>query len=309
MKLKARLFQQLRKRGFRGRVAKIGRLADLQEDIESRYREGLLDETLYRRNLAAFVFSPPESLAEAASLIVVAVGQPQIQFTFSWNGEGIPLIVPPTYLHWRETDRQVEHDLMEVLGPEGYRVAQAALPKKLLAVRGGLATYGRNNITYVAGMGSFHRLVAFTSDFPCQQDEWREPRMMERCNRCLACRRNCPTGAISPERFLLHAERCITFHNEEPSDVPFPTWVDPSWHNCLVGCLRCQGVCPENQRFLTRVEDGAHFSSKETALLMEGAPLDQLPAATVKKLEQWDLVDLLDILPRNLSVLLGRTEM
>lgn len=286
----------------------VERLGDLQEDIESLHREGLLDEGFHRKHLTRFAFSPPESLPEAQSLIVVAVEQPQIQFTFTWNGERMPLIVPPTYLHWRETDGQVEDVLVEVLEPEGYGVAQANLPKKLLAVRSGLATYGRNNITYVAGMGSFHRLVALTSDLPCQQDEWRAPRMMERCNRCLACLRNCPTGAISDGRFLLHAERCITLHNEEPSDVAFPVWFDPSWHNCLVGCLRCQRGCPENKRFLDRVEEGAEFSSEETALLVEGAPLDQLPAAMVEKLKQWDLVDLLNILPRNLRVLLERLE-
>jgi epoxyqueuosine reductase len=284
------------------------RLGDLQEDIESLHREGLLDEAFYHKHLTGFAFRPPESLPEAQSLIVVAVKQPQIQFTFTWNGERIPLMVPPTYLHWRETDGQVEDVLMKVLEPEGYRVAQAVLPKKLLAVRSGLATYGRSNITYVAGMGSFHRLVAFVSDFPCLQDEWQPPRMMERCSRCLACLRNCPTGAISGERFLLHAERCISLHNEEPSDVPFPVWFDSSWHNCLVGCLRCQRVCPENRLFLDRIEEGAEFSSEETALLMEGAPLDQLPAAMVQKLKQWDLVDLLDILPRNLKVLLERLE-
>ena len=46
----------------------------------------------------------------------------------------------------------------------------------------------------------------------------------------------------------------------------------------------------------------AEFSSEETALILEGAPLAQLPATTVKKLEQWDLANLLGILPRNLKV-------
>ncbi len=308
LKLKAKLFQQLEERGYRGRVVTIQRLHDLQEEIETRYREGLLNEAFFRKHLTGFVFSPPESLPEARSLIVVAVGQPQIRFTFTWNGKRIPLIVPPTYLYWRETDKQVEDILAEILEPEGYRVAQAVLPKKLLAVRGGLAAYGKNNIAYVAGMGSFHRLVVFYSDLPCQQDDWQEPRMMERCQSCSACLRNCPTGAISTERFLLRAERCITFHNEEPGDVPFPEWLDPSWHNCLVGCLYCQRVCPENREFLAWIEEGVEFSLEESLLLLEGVPLNQLSVATVKKLEQSDIVDLVDILPRNLKVFFERME-
>jgi epoxyqueuosine reductase len=261
---------------------------------------------VFRRWLADFVFSPPGSLPEARSLIVVAVPDPQVCFTFTWNEKRIPLIVPPTYLHWRRVHQQAEDDLAEILEPQGYRVARAALPKKLLAARSGLAAYGKNNIAYVPGMGSFHRLVAFYSDFPCQQDDWQEPKMMERCEKCVACLRHCPTGAIAAERFLLRVERCITFHNEKPSDVPFPGWLDASWHNCLVGCLHCQSICPENRDFLAWVEEGAEFSSEETSLLVEGIPLDQLPAATVEKLGQSDLVDLLDVLPRNLRVLLAR---
>jgi len=54
------------------------------------------------------------------------------------------------------------------------------------------------------------------------------------------------------------------------------------------------------------VEDGAKFSSEETTLLVEGVPLAQLPAAMIRKLEQSDLAGLLDVLPRNLRVLLER---
>jgi len=66
----------------------------------------------------------------------------------------------------------------------------------------------------------------------------------------------------------------------------------------------CQRVCPENKEFLAWIEEGAEFSQEETALLLEGIALDKLPAALVEKLARWDLVDLLDILPRNLGVLL-----
>jgi epoxyqueuosine reductase len=308
VELAAELLKKLEGTGRQGRVVTIQRLHDLQEDIESQHRAGLLDEAFSQKYLPQFVYTPPESLPEATSLIVVAVPQPQVRFAFAWNGRRIALIVPPTYLHWRETDKQVEELLAQILAPGGYRVAQASLPKKLLAVRSGLAAYGRNNVTYVDGMGSFHRLVAFYSDLPCQQDVWHESRMMGTCERCSACRRSCPTGAISAGRFLLHAERCITYHNEKPSDVPFPLRFDPAWHNCLVGCLHCQRACPENRGVLGWVEEGAEFSSDETGLVLRGAPIDELPAAMVRKLETWDLIDLMDVLPRNLRAVFESTE-
>jgi epoxyqueuosine reductase len=160
----------------------------------------------------------------------------------------------------------------------------------------------------VAGLGSFHRPAAFYSDLPCDEDApWQPVRMLERCTDCRACLRRCPTGAIVEERFLLHAERCIVYHNEKPGAVPFPDWLKPAWHNCLVGCMHCQAICPENKAVVGWVEDGPAFSAEETALLMAGTPPDQLPAALAHKLREGDLLDMLDILPRNMKALFERT--
>ena len=320
IKMSEELFSQLEEWGYDGRVVAIQHLGDLQEEIEGRYRQGLFDEEFYQEWLTGFAFGPPDSLPEARSMIIVAVPQPQTRVTFTWacpersrrDREPVRLIIPPTYFE-QKTQKRVREFLARVLEPAGYRVAEAALPKKLLAVRSGLAAYGKNNISYVPGMGSFFGLVAVYSDLPAQEDNWREPQVMESCQSCSACLRHCPVGAIpsaplragTSERFLLHAERCITFHNEKPGDVPFPAWIDPAWHNCLIGCMHCQRVCPENREFLHWVEERVEFSQEETALLLQGVALDQLPPATAKKLEQSDTVDLLDVLPRNLGVFLN----
>ena len=200
----------------------------------------------------------------------------------------------------------MEHLLTEVLAAKGYSMARTALPLKLLAVRSGLGAYGRNNVCYVPNMGSFLQLVAFYSDLPCQKDNWQEAQMMKGCQNCNACRQNCPTGAIASDRFLLHAERCISFHNERRGDIPFPVWMDPSSHNCLVGCLHCQRACPQNRKFLRWIEEKEEFSQGETVLLLEGVPRDQLPAATMRKLKHLDLLEDTDILPRNLGVFFGK---
>lgn len=298
------LTDTLEAQGYHGRVVSIERLGDLEGAIEGHLRDGLIDQPFFDECLTVFDFKPPENLPDAQSIIIVAVSQPHIRFTFTWNQKPVGLIVPPTYMHARRTDEQVQETVTGVLRSGGFRVEPAAVPKKLLAVRSGLAAYGRNNITYVQSMGSFHRLVAFYSDLPCSEDNWQEPRMMARCETCPICLRQCPTGAIGDDRFLLRAERCIVFHNEHPSETPFPTWIDPAWHNCLVGCLLCQTPCPENKDFLGRIEDGAEFSSQETELLLKGVSADNLPPATVEKLKVSDLLCGLEVLPRNLGVLL-----
>ncbi len=294
----------MEEKGCRGRIVSVEHLSGLEEVIEGSRRRGLLNEELYSEYLAGLVFKPPDILREAKSLIVVAVPEPQIRVIFTWRGESWPVTIPPTYTNYREKDKRVGDVLSRVLNPQGYHVARATLPLKTLAVRSGLGDYGRNNICYVSGMGSFHRLVAFYTEFPCPEDTWREPQMAKSCQSCQACVDICPTGAITGKRFLIYAERCLTFHNERRGE--FPAWIDPSWHNCLVGCLHCQIRCPQNVRFLEWIEGDQVFSEEETSLILEHVPSNHLPLETVKKLEQLDLIEYLDVLPRNLRLLLRR---
>jgi epoxyqueuosine reductase len=141
---------------------------------------------------------------------------------------------------------------------------------------------------------------------PCEEDSWQEATMMKNCEECELCRRACPTGAISSDRFLLRAERCIVYHNEKKGDVLFPSWMATSWHNCIVGCMHCQRVCPQNKEIIKWTGDEEEFSEEETTLLLEGAPHDKLPAKTLRKLEHLSLVDYLDSLPRNLGIFFNR---
>jgi len=50
--------------------------------------------------------------------------------------------------------------------------------------------------------------------------------------------------------------------------------------------------------------DAESFSEDETTLIMKGTPENRLPPETFKKLERLDLKGRMDILPRNLKVLL-----
>ena len=303
--MKGNLKAGLGKYGYSARVVSVERLQSLKESVEADHSNGLLNEEFYQRYLARFAPAGTEDMPSAKSLIVVAARQPRTRFIFSYRGSKTVAIVPPSYLHAEEADAKVQERLASLLSPEGFCVAPALVPRKLLAVRSGLAVYGRNNITYVEGMGSFHRLSAFLSDMPPEAgEEWYDLKIMERCGDCDICARKCPTGAIGPDRVLLHAERCIVYHNEKPYDIPFPGWMEGSWHNCLVGCMLCQRLCPENKKYLGEAEAGAEFSDDETALLLAGLPHDQLPAALVKKLKESDLYSITEVIPRNLNILL-----
>jgi epoxyqueuosine reductase len=297
-----KLYAQLEDRGLKGRVVSIGHLPELREDIFSRHDQGAFDRDFYQERLTFFNFSPPVEFPEVRSMIVVAVPRPQTHLRFTRFEKTLTLILPPTYLGYSQIFRQIDELLGELLVPEGYQVVPAVLPQKLLTVRSGLAKYGRNNITYIPGLGSFYQPTVFFSDLPPEEDVWSDLGMMERCQTCQACMLKCPTGAINGERFLIHAERCLVFLNERSSKYPFPSWVDPAVHNCVMGCMICQLFCPEDKPFLEWFEGDEEFSHEETSLLLKGVTKEQLSAETVKKLERLELLDDLDKMPRNLGV-------
>ena len=256
-------------------------------------------------NEASTTVVAADSSAEKPRLGVSSVMRlPMVRMTFASGDAAYPVIIPPTYATTADDDVQalLENDLRSL----GYRLEKVRLPEKLLAVRSGLAAYGKNNITYVPEMGSFHRTLAFISDLPCHEDTWKESSVLERCEHCNACATACPSGAIGSERFLLHAERCITFQNERPG--PFADWINAAWHNSLVGCMICQKVCPANRKMTGWVEEGEAFDDRETGLILESVPAERLPAPLVRKFNRRGMMDYYHLLGRNLRVLMDRQD-
>jgi epoxyqueuosine reductase len=291
---------KLEGKGYRGTMLPIEHVAQLKYEIEECLSQKKIDAGLYEKYLSSFKFDATASLPKACSIIITAAPQPQRKVTFHFNGQTYPVIIPPTY--YADTDKQIRKMLQNILDSNDYQLYPAALPLKLLAVCSGMAKYGKNNIAYVEGLGSFIRLKAFLSDMPTDRGEWLEPQVMKECDRCKACLKECPTRAIVLDRFLIHAERCITFLNEWGEE--FPEWINPAWHNSLVGCMKCQLVCPVNKRFIKWVEEGEAFSEAETELILDGVPLERIPSETAHKLNRGYMLDYLDVLPRNLRALL-----
>jgi epoxyqueuosine reductase len=301
--LNSALFERTGKQGFQVKIVSIEHVGDLETEIMTRYQKGLLDPDLYDAYLASFDFACHQKFKDARSLIVVSVPQPQVKVTFFREDKSYPVVIPPTY--YFAIDNDVADLLKADLEPQGYQLQKVRLPDKLLAVRSGLAQYGKNNITYVKGMGSFQRPVVFISDYPCEEDSWGKATVLEHCENCSACLKACPTNAIVSDRFQLYAERCLTFHNERSE--AFPQWLSPSWHNCLVGCMICQKVCPANKDVVKWIEAGATFDNEETDLILNGVSKERLPQETIEKLKGLDIMSYYDVLGRNLKVLIEKS--
>ncbi len=288
--------------GCQVRTVDVKHVEQLQAELASQRTARVIRPELESRYLNKLEFTPPADLPDPRFLIVVVAPSPLLVVKVLWKGRSFEALVPPTYRN--DTDRLVQNRIDRLLEPAGYRKARALLPQKLLVTRSGLGTYGKNNITYVEGMGSFHRPTVFFTDAQALPDFWDEPRMLERCADCSACQKQCPTGAIRLDRFVLEAERCLTFHNESPQ--PFPEWVETDWHTCLIGCMACQTSCPENVTYSRRRVAACDFDEAETKAILGQVAWTNLKPATREKIEQLGLGFDYELLPRNLGVLLRR---
>ncbi len=302
---KPAFIKHLEKNGCYGSVVSVEHLDELGEEIQSLYDTHLIGDNIYNyAGVSKPYHSPrvPRNMPNTKSIITVATPTPILRTTFHYDGAEYKLEIPPTYADAMKIYDRSRNLLKEAFRPKRYRFIRASLPQKLLAVRSGLALYGRNNITYIPKYGSFYRPSTFYSDYESPVDQWREKQALPLCAKCKACRNACPTGAIQKDRFLIKAETCLTFLNEKPSKVGFPRWLNGSAHGDVVGCMRCQKACPYNKEVRGWYEDRGEFSEDETDYLLKGRFTGEKAKQMDRKLRRIGLD--LTIFPRNLEVLL-----
>jgi len=271
----------MKRLGFKTKTVSIIHLPEVQEAVGRLVRQGLLNKRLYEN--WHFYLDSNKNLPEAKTVVIVAMPHPITRVCFKYEGSVYPADIPPDYLA-QKAESQAEAVLDGVLKTAGYRIARAHLALKTLAVRSGLAEYGRNNITYVSGMGSLCTLVAFYTDWVGEEDNWQESRAMVACENCSLCRESCPTESISADRFLIYAENCLGFLQEMEPNIPYWVQFQPDWHNALMGCMRCQFVCPVDKPYLGKIIEGLSFSEEETELMLKKTPWEGLPEETRRKL-------------------------
>jgi epoxyqueuosine reductase len=296
------LHTEFEKYNVKFRIVSTDHLKELKEDIEELRRDGGITEEFYLENLSFFQFEKPDVLQSAQSIIVIAIPQGITVVTFKVDGKNHDVVIPPTYIY--EDIRNTCKDILgRIPGEADRKIVRTALPLKLLAVRSGLGRYGKNNICYVEGMGSFHRLEAFYTSYPFGIDSWQKVEMMDICSSCLLCMEDCPTQAIPAERVLIDAQRCLTHFNEDVGE--FPEWINTQSHNALVGCMRCQIICPENQQFINMINRREMFSEEETEIILKGTEKGNLPGDLYSKLKRLNMERYYLVLSRNLSALLS----
>ncbi|MFQ5979707.1 MAG: 4Fe-4S double cluster binding domain-containing protein [Candidatus Heimdallarchaeota archaeon] len=290
---------------YKYKTLSVEHFTELQEDINKLKREKKLsDHEVYRSYIDDKKFELPETFPEAKSLVVMAIATKLMLANFQLNGRNYEVMVPPGYY---STGLSVEilKDIIsdEIINESGYKVEMASqLHLKLLAVRSGLGRYGRNNICYVDGMGSMLRLFAFFTDYQFEEDNWTELQMLEKCQECRICMKQCPHGAITEENFVVDVGKCVTLYNEIEGD--FPTWISPDSHNALMGCMKCQSPCPANREVINQTGRMKEVIEEETKQLLDGI-LDETTMESLSSKLQYPLSEeTVPVFSRNLRVLI-----
>jgi len=253
----------------KGRLAVLGmeELNETRRFISGLKESGQLDNRFYRTYLVGLVGSASSPEPNWRSIIMLSCPRPAHRLTFECDSEPFSCFIPPTYVGYRKLGGMLLRDLREFMGRKFPMTAILRAPLKRLAVRSGLAAYGLNNITYSGDYGSYHQLVGFISEAelePFCDDEPVQDMQLPVCARCSVCARRCPTGAIDPERFLLHAEKCFTLFTENPGNLPAVHDKLAGEMPCLAGCLACQTVCPANKGKLKVEPAPVSFTTVET---------------------------------------------
>ena len=279
-------------------------------EIEKRVVE--VSKTEYLNNTQKYLtkqfyeFNSPELAFDVRSVLLFAFSFPARTLAgFTLEG-GIKTF--PVCLENRAQYEIISKELNTLLGKNDYHAQfMPKLPRKLIAVSSGLAKYGRNNIAYVDGVGSFVSFIPFYTDIPTDNDTLYPIERMSFCSKCSICSKLCPTQAIRPNLNLIDSERCLTYFNEEDSnEVSFPEWINPKVHNSVIGCEVCQINCPQNKAFLANEKLVAVFDETETEMLRKGVIYEDLSGAVKDKVDALNIGYLLSALPRNLKMLFSK---
>lgn len=288
---------------FRFRTVAVGHVQELKSWMDQLDKAGKLSANkTWRRYVGSFQYAPPATLPNARSLVIMATPLLNTKIVFNASGRKYSILIPSGYVD----DGLKTADYQNMLYQNGVvskdsKLERARLPLKQLAVRSGLAMYGKNNIAYVDGYGSFHQLLAFYSEQKLP-DHWGGLKMLRLCKGCSICTRECPTGAIHESSFVITHEKCITLYNEL-SD-PLPDWIPAKAHNTLIGCLKCQKTCPGNEDLQNDFWDLGEVNETETAALLSGKIDSEMEHTLKIKLQRIGGGDDLGYIARNLKLVL-----
>jgi epoxyqueuosine reductase len=265
----------LEENGIKYKVISVSHLEFIEDDINAKYKKGIIDEKIYDYYLKYFNYEY-KNKDDQFKIIITAKPQKISVVVFKYKKRDLKAIIPPTYIYTK--DRELCFNILR----QSF-------------------SYGKNNITYIPEMGSFVRLDAFLVRYEGGRDDWNKTEIMDECNRCDRCIKNCPRHCISEHNFIIDAGKCITLYSEIEGSFK-DNGIPVSVINALIGCMRCQIACPVNQPFLKSREVVGLFNKEETQMILDDTFRKDQDLMT--KLKAIDLNENEQVISRNLRALM-----
>ncbi|MCL2773552.1 MAG: hypothetical protein FWD71_09410 [Oscillospiraceae bacterium] len=241
---------------------------------------------------------PPNIPFEPLSFLIAAQPGDYAQIILNIDGKRFAVPIPPPFNDPAEQKRF--NEILESTIKDHQAAHTRGISQKLLTVLSGLGRYGRNNICYIEGLGSYFNLRAFYTDIPCE-DNSQPLKFVEECETCALCRENCPTGAIG-QNAVIDATRCLSMYNEV--DGTIPDWIQKNAHHTMISCLRCQEICPVNKSLPKKEIHTIELNETETQTLISPDSMT-IPLELKQKLNQFGFDDgFISIAGRNANLAL-----
>jgi epoxyqueuosine reductase len=296
-----KLYAWSQEKGYLVGIGGIDLLKEVKKELEQKKVTKEIDPNFFEEYLGFIRDLDTSEKEHSSSLIVVAVPRAAHIVSFELDTKIIEMILPPTYVGYRSLFETIRQELEKQVFGGKVKVTTLYAPLKALASLLGVVSYGRNNITYIPEFGSYYQLVGFLAGTPLPKTEYIESnrrKELKECAKCRACINACPMEVISKDRFLIRAEKCYTLFSESIS--PIPSKLHPPSPECIIGCMKCQMVCPANKGRLKYKDSGVSFSSEETHAILDPERMNpKLSEAIAAKFSVLGLSESSDIVFRN----------
>lgn len=292
------LLQELEALGIKAAFTSLNHLDSLKEDIDLPLLAGKIPPKIADDYLQ-YDYTIPEGYH---SILITSCRIPNTLIGVETPLGHKEMILPTVYANTPEADIFTEN--MEVFFTQhNLEAKKVHLPLKLLAARTGLGHYGRNNISYVEDFGSYNKLTAYYTNYIIPETPWSALSFHPSCMDCHICEVNCPTGIIHHDRYMIDTTNCLPLPNEIEGD--FPDWIKPSDHNALMGCLRCQSICPINPPLESTTRHLLDFTLAEVEDMRVHTLYEDLSLTTQEKIKILSFEDYYGVFRRNFMALLN----
>ncbi|MCK5764050.1 MAG: epoxyqueuosine reductase, partial [Clostridiales bacterium] len=157
------IIEQIHNHGLRAKLIPVSHFENIKQEYEEVQNNNPFVAKYLNSYFEEFNYEPSSIMSNPQSLLIVAVPDTITRMYFNLNGRKHAVLMPPMYLfnssvkNEKNIKKIVEiNSLLEkILSPYSLESHKINLPAKLLAVKSGLGVYGKNNICYVEGLGSF----------------------------------------------------------------------------------------------------------------------------------------------------------